>query len=424
MITSSYLRGSSVKTELLAGVTTFLTMVYIAFVNPAILHEAGMDQGAVFTATCLITALGCGLTGLLANTPIGVAPGMALNIYFTYSVVQGLDVSWQHALAMVFISGVLFFIVSLTSLRRLLIDAIPANLQIAIILGISLLIAIISLKTNNLIISGSGNMMYIGDITRPESVLFFLGFILLLVLGYFHIPGAMIIGILTISVISLLIGLTTWRGVVGLPPSIYPTFLQLDFSGLISIHALKATFTFFLIAAFDASGTLVGLLSQPEFKQQPDHEKQLRRSLIADAATSGIAGLLGSSSTSPFIESATGIRAGGRTGLTAIVVAIGFLLMLFFFPLAQAIPNFAVGPALLYVACCMLGRINELQLNDLSEAIPCLLTIILIPFTSSIADGIGGGIISYVLLKLFTRQPVHSLTLALSVLFVVFFIIS
>ncbi len=414
----------SVKTEILAGITTFLTMAYIAFINPTILHDAGMDQGAVFTATCLVTAFACALTGLLANTPIGVAPGMALNIYFTYSVVQGLGIDWQHALAMVFISGVLFFIVSLTSLRRLLIEAIPYNLQIAILIGISLLIALIALQTNQLIVAGNHTLMHLGDINRPQSLLFFLGFLLILTLDYFRVPAAIIIGILTISAISLLIGLTTWQGFVSFPPSMQATFFKFNFSGLASVTAIKATFTFFLIAVFDATGTLIGLLNQPMFKDQPHHAQRLSKSLTADAAASAVAGILGSASTSPYIESAAGIQAGGRTGLTSVVIAIGFILMLFFFPLAQAIPTFAVGPALLYVACCMMKHLGGLKLDDITETAPCMLTIMMIPFTSSIADGIGGGIILYTFLKLLTRQQVNPLLLILSLIFVVFFIIN
>jgi len=416
--------GSSSKTEILAGITTFLTMTYIAFVNPTILHDAGMDQGAVFTATCLITALACALTGILANTPIGVAPGMALNIYFTYSVVQGMGIPWQQALAMVFISGVLFFLVSLTPLRRLLLEAIPQNLQIAILIGISLLIALISLQTNQIIVGGNHVLMHLGDIGRPESLLFFSGFLLILALDYYRIPGAIIIGIFAVSATSMLLGLTQWHGMVSLPPSITPTFLKLDFSGLTSVIAVKATFAFFLIAVFDATGTLIGLLNQSVFKRLPDYPQRLSKSLTADAAASAVAGLLGSASTSPYIESAAGIEAGGRTGLTALVIAAGFLLMLFFFPLAQAIPSFAVGPALLYVACCMMRHLGELKLTDISETAPSMVTIMMIPFTASIADGIGGGIILYVLLKLLTRQRVNLLVGILSLVFVVFFLIS
>lgn len=414
----------SFKTEILAGITTFLTMVYIAFVNPSILHDAGMDQGAVFTATCLVTAFACGLTGLIANTPIGVAPGMALNIYFAYSVVQGMGTSWQHALAMVFISGVLFFIVSLTGLRRLLIEAIPHNLQIAILIGISLLIALISLETNHIIVAGNHTLMHFGEITRPETLLFFLGFILILTLDYCRVTGAIIIGILSISALSLLFGITTWHGIMALPPSIAPTFLKLDFSGMTEITAIKATFTFFLIAVFDATGTLIGLLNDSVFKNRADYTQRLSKSLTADATASALAGLLGSASTSPYIESAAGIEAGGRTGITALVIAAGFILMLFFFPLAQAIPTFAVGPALLYVACCMMKHLTDLKLSNITETAPAMLTIMMIPFTASIADGIGCGVILYVLLKLLSRQKVSPLMMILSLVFIVFFLIS
>ena len=414
----------SFRTEILAGITTFLTMVYIAFVNPSILHDAGMDQGAVFTATCLVTAFACALTGLIANTPIGVAPGMALNIYFSYSVVQGMGISWQHALAMVFISGVLFFFVSLTGLRRLLIEAIPHNLQIAILIGISLLIALISLETNHIIVAGNHTLMHFGKITRPETLLFFLGFVLILTLDYFRVTGSIIIGILSISALSLMFGITTWHGVVALPPSIAPTFLKLDFSGMTEITAIKATFTFFLIAVFDATGTLIGLLNDSVFKNQADYTQRLSKSLTADATASALAGLLGSASTSPYIESAAGIEAGGRTGITALVIAAGFILMLFFFPLAQAIPSFAVGPALLYVACCMMKHLSDLKLSNITETAPAMLTMMMIPFTASIADGIGCGVILYVLLKLLSRQKVSPLMVVLSLVFIVFFLIS
>jgi adenine/guanine/hypoxanthine permease len=420
---NNYLKGTSLKTEVIAGITTFLTMVYIAFVNPTILHDAGMDQGAVFTATCLVTAFACALTGLIANTPIGVAPGMALNIYFSYSVVQGLGIDWQHALAMVFISGLLFFVLTLTGLRKLLIEAIPNNLQIAILIGISLLIALISLKTNHIIIGDHHSLMRLGPINTAECGFFFLGFITILTLDYYQIPGAIIIGILSISILSLLTGTTSWQGIIALPPSLSPTFLKLNFSGLSEISALKAIFTFFLIAVFDATGTLIGLLHPTLFRQQSNYAQRLSLSLTADAAGSALAGLLGSASTSPYIESATGIRAGGKTGLTAVVIAAGFVLMLFFFPLAKMIPIFAVGPALLYVACCMMSHLTDMKLDDISETAPCMVTIMMIPFTSSIADGIGGGIILYTLLKLCTHQKINPLAIGLSLVFVVFFLI-
>lgn len=417
----SELTSRQLKTEILAGVTTFLTMVYIAFVTPTILHDAGMDQGAVFTATCLVTAFACALTGFFAKTPIGMAPGMALNIYFAYSVVQGLGFDWQHALAMVFVSGVAFFIISLTPIRRMLIEAIPQNLQIAILIGISLLIALIALRTNGIIVNNTQALMSLGDVTKTEILLFFFGFLLILILDFYQIRGAIIIGILTVSVISLLLGITKWQGLVDLPPSLAPTFLQLDFSGMGSPSALKAIFTFFLIAVFDATGTLIGLLNRSYFVQKSYHRQRLVRSLTVDAAASSVAGLLGTASTSPFIESASGIEAGGKTGLTAIVISIGFVLTLFFYPLAKMIPNFAVGPALLYVACCMMRHITDLSLKDMTEAAPCILTIMMIPFTASIADGIGSGIIVYVVLNALARKSVPPLLWGLGALFIVFF---
>ena len=412
------------KTEILAGVTTFLTMVYIAFVNPAILHDAGMDQGAVFTATCLVTALACFLTGVMANIPIAVAPGMALNIYFSYSVVQGLGMPWEQALGLVFVSGILFFIVTLTPLRRLLIEAIPHDLQIAILIGISLLIALIALESNHLIIADSHTLMRLGNITAPSSLLFILGFISILLLEFYQVKGAIILSILSVSFIALFMGLTQWNGFFSLPPSLAPTFMKMDLSHLMESNALKAMFAFFLIAIFDATGTIIGLLSQSPFKQHPKHKQQLSRSLMADALASTAAGILGSASTSPYIESATGINAGGRRGLTPIVVAALFLLMLFFFPLAKMIPSFAVGPALLYVACCMMKHVTQLTFKDMTEAAPCMLTIMMIPYTTSIADGIGAGIILHTLLSAITKREIKLLEVTLSLVFIAFFLLA
>ncbi|NDH67251.1 MAG: NCS2 family permease [Gammaproteobacteria bacterium] len=419
----SFLHDSTFKTEVLAGITTFSTMVYIIFINPAILHKAGMDAGAVFTATCLITAFACAFTGWYAKTPFGVAPGMALNIYFTYSVVQGLKIDWQHALGMVFISGAMFIAVTLTPLRRLLTESIPYNLQIAILIGISLLIALISLQTNGLIVIEE-HTLHLGKLNDPQHLLFLLGFVIILILDSYQVKGAILYGILSITVFSLLLGHTQWHGIVSRPPSMSTTFLQLQFSGLWSVLGLKTIFTFFLITVFDATGTIIGLLNEPLLKKEPHYGLRFNRSLITDATASALAGLLGTASTSPYIESATGIAVGGKTGVTAIVVAVGFLLMLFFFPLAEAIPNFAIGPALLYVACSMMKQVKDLQLDTMTEAAPSMLTIMLIPFTESIADGIGAGIILCTLLKILVHKKIEPLLLMLAGVFVVFFLIS
>lgn len=419
----SFLRSPTFKTEVLAGITTFSTMVYIIFINPAILHKAGMDAGAVFTATCLITAFACAFTGWYAKTPFGVAPGMALNIYFTYSVVQGLKIDWQHALGMVFISGLMFIGVTMTPLRRILTESIPYNLQIAILIGISLLIALISLQTNGLVVLDE-HTLHLGKITEPQHLLFLLGFVIILVLDYYRIKGAILFGIMSITLLSLVCGYTKWNGIVGLPPSMQGTFLSLQFSGLWSVIGIKTIFTFFLITVFDATGTIIGLLNEPLLKQCPNYSQRFNRSLITDATASTLAGLLGTASTSPYIESASGIAVGGKTGVTAIVVAFGFLLMLFFFPLAETIPNFAIGPALLYVACSMMRQVKDLQLTTMTDAAPSMLTIMLIPFTESIADGIGAGVILYTLLKILTHKKVEPLLLILSGVFVIFFVIS
>lgn len=413
----------NLRTEILAGITTFTTMVYIVFVNPAILHQAGMNEGAVFTATCLITAFACALTGIYANTPLGVAPGMALNVYFTYSVVIGQQIDWQHALAMVFISGVMFIAVTLTPLKRLLTESIPYNLQIAILIGISLLIALISLQSNGIIVN-EHHMLHLGKVTEPKNLMYLFGFVLIAFLDYHKIKGAILYGILGTTLLSLMLGLTHWHGIVSYPPSMAPTWLHLDFSGLGTVTGLKTIFTFFLIAVFDATGTIIGLLNEPSLKQNPHYLRLFSRSLTADAAATTLSGLLGSASTSPYIESAAGIEAGGRTGFTAVVIALGFILVLFFYPLAETIPSCAIGPALLYVACSMMKQIKELQLPNITETAPCMLTIMLIPYTESIADGIGTGIILYSVLKLLTGKKIEPLLLMLTAIFVVFFMIS
>ncbi len=256
------------KTEILAGLTTFLTMVYIVFVNPNVLSFAGLDKGSVFTATCLVSSFACLLTGAIAKAPIGIAPGMALNIYFTYSVVLGFGIPWQQALAMVFLSGLLFLIISFTKLRLLLIEAIPHNLQIAILIGISLLISLVSLESNNIIIKNEYTVFTLGSVTTIQSLLFFSGFIFLLVLDYYRVYGAIILNILIITFISYLLGLTSWHGLVSFPPTISATFLKFDFTNILSPTSIKIIFTFFLITIFDASGTLLGLFNQPMFKNK------------------------------------------------------------------------------------------------------------------------------------------------------------
>lgn len=415
---------TTLKTEVLAGLTTYFTMSYIIFVNPAMLSTTGMDKGAVFTATCLITAFSTLLIGFIANNPIAIAPGMALNTFFAYIVVQTHGYNWENALGMVFISGIIFLLLTLTKIRSVLLRSLPSSLNVAIISGISLLIALIALNNNHIIVVNHAGFLQLGKLDSLSSALLFLGFLLIIVLDYFSVPAAVLLGVLTISIINAIIDPNDWQGIVSLPPSIHPTFFHLRFDQINSMHAYKQVFSFFLIALFDATGTFLGLLNQPIFKKQTNNTHTIERGLLADSLGTTLASLLGSSSTSPFIESASGIEAGGRTGLTSVVVGSLFLLSLFVFPLASHIPTSAVGGALLYIACCMFKEIVHINVKNMTELAPSILIVIMIPFTFSIADGIGIGIICYTLLKLLTKQfkAINPVLIVLTLSFLWYFI--
>ncbi|KTC97310.1 xanthine/uracil permease [Legionella geestiana] len=416
-------RKTLLKSECVAGASTLLTVLWIAFANPVILGAAGMDQGAVFSATCLVVGLGCLLCGIYARAPVAIGPGMALAVYFSYSVVQGMGVSWQQALAMVCVSGVLFGILSLTRLLQWLVEAIPVTLQVGILVGISLLIALIALRTSGIIVSDGLLLMHLADFHNAHVPLFFGGFLLIMLLDYYQVPGAIILGILGTSALSLLSGLSPWHGITGMPPALTPALFAPDFAGIAHASVIKPIFAFFLIALFDATGTLMGLLTPSLFATKELRDKTLCKCLRANALATIAAGFIGTANTSPMIESAAGIAAGGRTGLSALVTGAGFLLLLFFYPLAQAIPVYAVGPALLFVACSMMRNISHIDWSEPLEALPAALTILLIPFSGSVADGIGAGVLTLTLARLLTRRHPGKLLLGLSAVFVVFFAI-
>lgn len=413
---------TSIRIELLAGLTTFLTMAYIIFVNPLILATSGMEQGAVFTATCLISAFATLLSALIANSPIAIAPGMALNTVFAFVVVQSHGYDWQNALGMVFISGLLFILLTITKVRSLLVKALPECMNTAIIVGIALLIALIALKTNKIIVVSDSAFLELGNLASWPFLLFSLGFLLIILLDHFKIPGAILIGILIISILSLIKDPNLWHGVFSLPPSITPTFMKLKFNQLNTPHAYHQIFSFLLIALFDATGTLVGLLHTPVFRGLSSNKK-IEGALLSDSLATTGAALLGSSSTSPFIESATGINVGGRTGLTSLVTAVLFISALFFSPLVHLIPSYAIGSALLYIACCIMKDITNLNTTDITEFAPAVVTILMIPFSFSIADGIGMGLISYTFLKLLTKQyrALNPTLMILSAVFLFYF---
>jgi adenine/guanine/hypoxanthine permease len=415
--------GVTAKTEVIAGISTFLTMAYIILVNPTILHQAGMPIGATFVATCVVTALACFLTGVLSNYPIAMAPAMALNAYFTYVVVQGLGYTWQTALGAVFLSGLAFFVIAATPLRRWLIDAIPETMNMAIAAGLGLFIAMLGLKGGGLIQSNPHTLLAIGNLHKLSAVLFFSGFCLIVVLDYFEVKAAIIIGILAITLAGILCGINHFHGIVNLPPSVAPTFAQLNFHSLFSHTGFSVVFAFFLVSLFDTTGTFVGILHQAGLFRTAKNSKQLARGLLSSSIASMAAGVMGSSSISPYCESAAGVKAGGRTGLTSVVVAALFLVSLFFSPLAQTIPNYAASAALLFVGCLMVKSFTHFNWEDMTDTIPSVVTALMIPFSFSIADGIGFGFISYVIIKLFTGKirQVHPMLIIWAFVFLIYF---
>lgn len=410
---------TSIRIEILAGLSTFLTMSYIMFINPQILHQAGMDFGAVFMATCLVTAIGSILTGLTANYPIALAPGMALNVYFTYVVVQTLGFSWQTALGAVFISGVIFLCLTLTAIRRWIVEAIPESLNIGVAVGIGLFIILLALKSSNVIVASQNTFMMLGNLASLPVLLFFVGFCLIIILEHLKIAGSIVISIVSVTLLGILFHVSQFHGIFALPPSIAPTFLQFDTKGLFNLQGLSVTLSFLLVVLFDSTGTLIGLSQDKIFMEDLQRKKKISRTLIADSVTTVAGACLGTSSASPFIESASGIRAGGRTGLTAITVGVLFLLAIFLSPLASTIPSFAVAPALLYVGILMIKNVIHLNHEDLSEFVPSVITALMVPCTFSIADGLGLGMISYVIIKLFIGK-FKDLNLTLIVLTVIF----
>lgn len=396
--------GTNVRTEIIAGITTFLTMAYIIFVNPAILSDAGMDRGAVFVATCLAAAIGCFMMGFIANYPIAQAPGMGLNAFFTYVVVLGMGYTWQVALAAVFCSGILFILLSLFKIREWIINSIPMSLRTGISAGIGMFLAFIALKNAGIVVDNPATLVSIGAITSLPAVLGALGFFLTIALVYRGVQGAVMIAILSVTAIGLIFGDVTWGGIMSTPPSLAPTLMQLDFSAIFEVGMISVVFAFLFVDLFDTAGTLVGVASKAGFIGEDGKIPRLNRALLADSTATSVGALLGTSNTTSFVESVSGVAAGGRTGLTAVVVGILFLLALFFSPLAGMIPAYATAGALFYVAVLMLSGLVNIDWDDMTEAAPTVVTCLLMPLTFSIAEGIALGFISYALIKLFSGR--------------------
>ena len=394
---------TDVRTEVLAGLTTFLTMAYIIFVNPNILADAGMPHDAVFVATCIAAAIGTMIMGMYANYPIAMAPGMGLNAYFAYAVVKGMGFSWQAALGAVFISGCLFLLVSVFRIREMIVNGIPHSIRVAITAGIGLFLGIVSLRGAGLIVGHPATLVTLGDVHQPSVILAVIGFFVIVTLDHLRVKGAILIGILAVTVASFFFAGNTFHGVVSMPPSLAPTLLQLDIMGALSVGILNVVLVFFLVELFDATGTLMGVANRAGLLKQGKMDR-LNKALLADSTAIMAGSLLGTSSTTAYIESASGVQAGGRTGLTALTVAALFLLCLFFSPLAGVVPAYATAPALLYVSCLMLRELVDLNWEDTTEAVPAVLTALMMPLTYSIANGVAFGFITYSGLKLFTGR--------------------
>ena len=407
-------QGTDVRTEVTAGVTTFLTMAYIAVVNPQILADAGMPFNAVFVATCLAAAFSTLVMGLYANYPIALAPGMGLNAFFAYSVVLGLGHTWEAALGAVFVAGVLFLVLSVLPVRRWIIEAIPQGLKLAITSGIGLFLGVIALRNAGIIQANEATLVTAGELMAPAPVLALLGFCAIVALSARRVPGAALIGIL---------GVSEWQGVASLPPDPTPTLLALDIAGALQAGMIAVILTFLLIDLFDTTGTLIGVAHQAQLLDDRGQLPRMQRALIADSTGTVGGALLGTSPVTSYIESAAGTTAGGRTGLTAVVVAGLFLACLFLAPLAGSIPPYATTTAILYVACLMARPLVGVDWRDVTESAAAAVTVIAIPLTFSIADGLGLGVLSYVLIKVMAgrRRECSPAVIAVALLFAVKF---
>ncbi|AXV65626.1 NCS2 family permease [Pseudoalteromonas lipolytica] len=392
--------NTSVRRETIAGITTFITMVYIVFVNPAMLAEAGMDQGAAFVATCIAAAIGCFIMGLWANYPLALAPGMGLNAFFTYGVVLGMGYSWQAALGAVFMSGCIFLCLSLFKVREWIIDAIPLVLKRAIATGIGAFLALIALKNAGIIVASPATLVQLGDITAPGPLLAILSFFVIAALLYRDMKSGVLISILLVTGIALGLDLVEYKGIVSMPPSIAPTFMQLDFAAALEISMLTVIFAFLFVDLFDTSGTLVAVTQKAGLADEQGKMPRLGRALSADSTATIAGSMLGTSTTTSYIESVAGVSVGGRTGLTAVVVGICFLLMMFFAPLASMIPAYATAGAILYVAVLMMQNLKLVNWDDMTDAIPVSVVLLMTPLTFSIAHGIALGFIAYTAVKL------------------------
>ena len=392
----------SVRKEIIAGITTFLTMAYILAANPSILPAAGMDQGAVFTTTIIASVVATLVMALYAKLPFALAPGMGLNAFFAFTIVLTMGYTWQFALTAVFLEGLIFMLLTLTGLRQKIVDAMPLVLRKAISPGIGLFIALIGLKSAGIVVSNDATLVSLGDLHTPGVLLACFGIIFSAVLMVRNVTGALLIGIIVTTIIGIPLGITTLNGVVDTPPSMSPILLKFEWSNILSLDMVICVFTFLFIDMFDTIGTLIGVSSRAGMMDEQGNIPRLKQAFMADAIGTTVGAMLGTSTVTTYVESASGVNAGGRSGLTAFTTAICFLLALFLAPLFLAIPAQATAPALVLVGAIMMTGIHNIEFNDFSYAIPCFVCIAFMPFTYSISDGIMLAYITYVLIQMCT----------------------
>lgn len=448
--------NTNVKTEILAGITTFITMAYIIFVNPNILKFAGMNAAnlkgdgaaaftalndpvvaSVFAATCIAAAVGTLVMALYANLPFAQAPGMGLNAFFTYSVCLTLGYTWQQALAAVFISGVLFIIITVTSIREKIVDALPHNLKLAISGGIGLFIALIGLKSGGIIVASPETLVTFGKFTTPSALVTLIGIAITAILMSRGVKGSMLIGIILTTLIGIPFGITHLGGanIISAPPSLAPTFFKMDFGGLLGhgggkgvlgalMSVVMVVITFSLVDLFDTLGTLVGTAQKANMLDKDGKVKNMPKALLSDAVATTVGSMLGTSTVVTYVESTSGISEGGKTGLTSFTVGVLFILSIFFSGLVGVVPAEATAPALVIVGVLMMGAVTKIDFDDFTEALPAFFTIAIMPFSYSIANGIAAGIIFYPIVKLVTgkRKEVHPIVYILALLFILRFI--
>ena len=395
---------TTAKQEIIAGITTFLTMAYIVFVNPVMLSATGMEKGALITATCLSAAIGTGLTGLWVNAPFAMAPGMGLNAFFTYTVVLGQGATWQEALGVVFLSGIVFVILTVTGVRKALIEAIPVEMRLAVGAGIGLFIAFLGMQTMGLIVSNPATLVGLGQFTKPV-ILGVIGFTVMAFLEVKRMKGGILLGIVVTTILGIIMGeISIPDAVVSMPPSIMPVAFKLDIMGALRPALFGSIFSFVFVDLFDSLGTLLACANEAGLIDENGKVEKIDKILEVDAASTMIGSVLGTSTVTTFVESASGIAAGGRTGLTSVTTSILFILTLFFSPIIGVVPGFATAPALIIVGVFMFKNLLDINLRDLETAIPCFLTIIMMPLSYSISIGIAFGFISYVAIKIFVGK--------------------